>query len=82
MDCSTFIFYYYNLGPGNIIINEESIGIINWETAGFVPKEWIRTKFCISSGIDLPDGDQESRVDWRKRVQKQLEKEGFPEIVE
>ncbi|MCJ1395219.1 hypothetical protein MMC18_008102 [Xylographa bjoerkii] len=84
MDCSTFLFYHCDLGPGNIIVNsaEGSIGIIDWETAGFVPKEWIRTKFCISSGMDLPDGDQESRVDWRKRVQRQLEKEGFPEIAE
>ncbi|KAH7333444.1 hypothetical protein BKA65DRAFT_460222 [Rhexocercosporidium sp. MPI-PUGE-AT-0058] len=84
MDCSTFIFYHCDLGPGNIIMNptQGSIGIIDWETAGFVPKEWVRTKFCISSGMDLPDGDQESRVDWRRRVQRQLEKEGFPEIAE
>ena len=84
MDCSTFVFYHCDLGPGNIIVNPEkgSIGIIDWETAGFVPKEWIRTKFCVSSGMDLPDGDQESRVDWRRRVQRQLGKEGFPEITD
>ncbi|KAF7871875.1 hypothetical protein EAF04_003982 [Stromatinia cepivora] len=84
MDCSTFVFYHCDLGPGNIIVDavEGSIGIIDWETAGFVPKEWIRTKFCISSGLDLPGDDQESRVDWRRRVQRQLEKEGFPEIAE
>lgn len=84
MDCSIFIFYHCDLGPGNIIVNpeERSIGIIDWETAGFVPKEWIRTKFCISSGMDLPGDDQESRVDWRRRVQRQLEKEGFSEIAE
>lgn len=71
MDCSTFIFYRCDLRPGNIIVNLEngSIGIIDWETAGFVPKEWIRKKFCISSGMDLPDDDQESRADWRNRVQ-------------
>jgi hypothetical protein len=84
MDCSTFVFYHCDLGPGNILVDpaEWSIGIIDWETAGFVPKEWIRTKFCISSGMDLPDGDQESRVDWRRRVQRQLEKEGFLEIAD
>lgn len=84
MDCSAFIFYHCDLGPGNIIVNptEGSIGIIDWETAGFVPKEWIRSKFRISSGMDLPGCDQDSRVDWRRRVQRKLEKEGFPDIVE
>ena len=84
MDCSSFIFYHCDLGPGNIIVNpkEGSIGIIDWETAGFVPKEWIRSKFRISSGMDLLGCDQESRVDWRRRVQRKLEKEGFPDIVE
>lgn len=84
MDCSTFVFYHCDLGPGKIIVESAngSIGIIDWETAGFVPKEWIRTKFCISSGMDLPDGDEESRVDWRRRVQRQLEREGFPEVAD
>ncbi len=82
MDCSTFIFYHCDLGPGNIIVNDGSIGIIDWETAGFVPKEWIRTKFCISSGLDLPGDDQESRVDWRRRVQRKLGGEGFPEVAD
>lgn len=84
MDCSAFIFYHCDLGPGNIIVKpaERSTGIIDWETAGFVPKEWIRTKFCISSWMDLPGQDQVSRVDWRRRVQKQLEKEGFSEIAD
>ncbi len=84
MDCSAFIFYHCDLGPGNIIVNptEGSIGIIDWETAGFVPKEWIRSKFRISSGMDLPGCDQDSRVDWRRRVQRKLENEGLPDIVE
>lgn len=84
MDCSTFFFYHCDLGPGNIIVNPEngSIGIIDWETAGFVPKEWVRTKFCISGGMDLPYDDQELRSDWRRRVQRQLQEEGFPEIAD
>jgi aminoglycoside phosphotransferase len=84
MDCSTLMFYHCDLGPGNIIVNDAEglIGIIDWETAGFVPKEWIRTKFCISSGMNLPGSDQDSIVEWRRRVQKQLEKEGYPEIAD
>lgn len=81
MDCSTFVFYHCDLGPGNIIVSGRSIGIIDWETAGFVPKEWIGTKFRVSSGMDLPNSDQDARVDWRRRVQRQLEKEGFAEIA-
>lgn len=84
MDCSKFYFYHCDLGPGNIIVNlaEGSLGIIDWETAGFVPREWIRTKFRVAGGLDLPGGDEDSRVDWRRRVQRQLGKEGFPEIAE
>ncbi|APA09042.1 hypothetical protein SS1G_02915 [Sclerotinia sclerotiorum 1980 UF-70] len=72
MDWSTIIFYHCDLGPGNIIVEavEGSIGIIDWETAGFVPKEWVRINFCISSGMDLPGSDQGSRVDWRRRLQR------------
>lgn len=84
MDCSTFFFYHCDLGPGNIIVDPEngSMGIIDWETAGFVPKEWVRTKFCISGGMDLPYDEHELRTDWRRRVQRQLQEEGFREIAD
>ncbi|KAI8956825.1 hypothetical protein F5Y11DRAFT_129695 [Daldinia sp. FL1419] len=85
MDCSVFHFYHCDLGPGNIIVNlaDRSIGIIDWETAGFVPKEWIRTKFRVSGGMDLPGSDdQQYRLDWRRRVQLKLGTEGFPEVVD
>lgn len=83
MNCSIFYFYHCDLGPGNIIVDNDAqiVGILDWETAGFVPREWIRTKFCISSGMDLP-GDGEKRTDWRRRVQKQLEGEGSPEVAD
>ncbi|KAK8048258.1 hypothetical protein PG994_009988 [Apiospora phragmitis] len=56
MDCTVFHFYHCDLGPGNIIVNlaDRSVGIIDWETAGFVPKEWIRTKFRVSGGWIYP----------------------------
>lgn len=83
MDCSTLTFYHCDLGPGNIIVDttEDSIGIIDWETAGFVPQEWVRTKFRISGGMDLPGDDQVLRVDWRKRVQIELGKEKFLDVA-
>ena len=78
LECTRFYFYHCDLGPGNIIVDvgTQFIGIIDWETAGFVPKEWIRTKFCLSSGMNLPDNDP----DWRRRLRRALEEDGFDEI--
>ncbi|KAL2199449.1 hypothetical protein P885DRAFT_30880 [Corynascus similis CBS 632.67] len=83
MDCSKFVFSHCDLGPGNIIVNhrEKFLGVVDWEMAGFVPREWIRTKVCVSSGLDLPGDDDASRVDWRRRLQGQLGKDGFREIA-
>lgn len=81
MDCSCFVFYHCDLGPGNIIAGpQDSVGIIDWETAGFVPKEWIRTKFRISSGMDLPFEDFAASLEWRKRVIDRLGKLGFGDV--
>ncbi|OAR02686.1 hypothetical protein LLEC1_00700 [Akanthomyces lecanii] len=54
MDCSTLVFYHCDLGPSNILVDLEnySIGVIDWEIAGFVPIEWMRTKFRVSSGLE------------------------------
>ncbi|TRX91279.1 hypothetical protein FHL15_007884 [Xylaria flabelliformis] len=88
MDCSSLVFYHCDLGPGNILLDEDddgvSIGIIDWETAGYVPKEWIRTKFRCSSGLDLSERAVESapRSDWRRRVSQELEGLGFSDVVE
>ncbi|KAI0537384.1 kinase-like domain-containing protein [Xylaria digitata] len=86
MDCSSLVFYHCDLGPGNIILDEcdGSIGIIDWETAGYVPREWIRTKFRCSSGLDLSEraGQSVPRTDWRRRVSQELERLGFSDVVE
>ncbi|AEO64257.1 uncharacterized protein THITE_2110209 [Thermothielavioides terrestris NRRL 8126] len=84
MDCSTFVFYHCDLGPGNIIVNlkERSLGVVDWEMVGFVPREWIRTKVRVSSGLDLPGDDDEVRQEWRRRLQRRLAQNGFPEIAD
>lgn len=83
LECSPLVFYHCDLGPGNIIVDLEKkrIGIIDWESAGWVPIEWVRTKFRISSGMDLDDFKDEERVEWRKRVQLELGERGFPEAA-
>jgi hypothetical protein len=89
MDCSSLVFYHCDLGPGNILFDrtDGSLSIIDWETAGYVPKEWIRTKFRCSSGMDLPERPPGEDVilpqhDWRRRVSQELEKLGFSDVVE
>lgn len=81
MDCSKFFFYHADLGPGNIIVEEKpesgSIGIIDWETAGFFPKGWVRTKFRVSSGLNLPSLVTDTPRWWRSEMQKLLGKRGF-----
>lgn len=83
MDCSSFQFFHCDMGPGNIIINRDgSLGIIDWGSAGYVPKEWIRTKFRVSSGLDLQSEDEGSDPhDWRRRVQIKLGEHGMPDVV-
>lgn len=86
MDCSKFVFYHADLGPGNIIIEGEplagTIGIIEWESAGYYPRGWIRTKFRLSSGMDF-DGDtaDDPATGWRSRVQMSLGVNGFDDYV-
>ncbi|KAI0518403.1 kinase-like domain-containing protein [Xylaria bambusicola] len=86
MDCSSFVFYHCDLGPGNILYDasDGSISIIDWETAGYVPKEWICTKFRCSSGHDLPEkaGTDVEQVDWRRRVGRELIGLEFYDIVD
>ena len=84
MDCSNLVFYHADLGPGNIIVEEDpeqgAIGIIDWECAGYFPRGCIRTKFRIPSRLDLPDGDEPHL--FRAEVQRALGKSGFEEYAE
>jgi hypothetical protein len=80
MDCSTFVFYHCDLNPGNVIWDAmtKSIGIIDWETAGFVPKEWIRTKMGKAGAmiLDHDDGDVD-QWEWFHRLDQSMQDEGF-----
>jgi hypothetical protein len=81
MDCSSFVFYHADLGPGNLIIEHEPksgrVGVIDFEISGFFPRGWIRTKFRVSSGMDLPDSVTDSPTWWRSEMQKALGGDGF-----
>ncbi|KAH6985592.1 kinase-like domain-containing protein [Ilyonectria destructans] len=78
---STFVFYHNDLGPANIIINSgQVVGIIDWEIAGYVPREWIRTKFGVGWGMDFDSHNDPS--EWRSQVERQLGRKGFPEVID
>lgn len=79
LDVSDLVFCHADLGPGNILVEHTpkvgNIGIIDFEIAGFLPRGWIRTKFRLSSGMDLPESDTPTL--WRKMVQFALGAKGF-----
>ncbi|PLB52034.1 hypothetical protein P170DRAFT_433910 [Aspergillus steynii IBT 23096] len=84
MDVSTLVFYHCDLGPTNLPVDPstDSLGIIDWELAGYVPIEWVRAKFRLSAGMDFNYGDEDSKKDWRRRVAQHLEKMGYRDAVD
>ncbi|CAG7999862.1 unnamed protein product [Penicillium salamii] len=84
MDVSTLVFYHCDLGPTNILVDVAtgSLGIIDWELAGYVPIEWVRTKFRISAVMDFDYGDEWSKKDWRRKVAQHLEKMGYNDFLD
>lgn len=89
MDCDTLVFYHCDLGPSNIMVRmvagDPVVGLIDWECAGFVPKDWVRTKYLVSGGMDfdLPRGSsREARHEWRDRIEAYLGVEDFKEVSE
>ncbi|KLU89580.1 hypothetical protein MAPG_08551 [Magnaporthiopsis poae ATCC 64411] len=78
MDCSTLVFAHNDLHGGNVMVDEENrvLGFIDWENAGYVPREWIRTKCQVSVAYQRTgSGDYASRLD------DALERLGFPEAT-
>ncbi|KAJ5270317.1 hypothetical protein N7505_006075 [Penicillium chrysogenum] len=83
IDVSTLVFYHCDLGPTNLLVDLStgSLGIIDWELAGYIPIEWVRTKFRISAGMDFDYGDEDSKKDWRRKVAQHLEKMGYSDVL-
>lgn len=53
MDCSVFVLSHNDFGPTNIIVNRDRIIVIDWKMAGYVPLEWVRTKFAVCGVLDV-----------------------------
>ncbi|KAK3333073.1 hypothetical protein B0T19DRAFT_417073 [Cercophora scortea] len=78
------VFYHTDLGPGNILVEPEkrSIAIIDWETAGYVTREWVRTKFLLSSGMDFATEDWSPDPSWRFADAARLGEMGYADACE
>lgn len=78
MDCSNLVFAHNDLHGGNVMVDEENMvhGFVDWENAGYVPREWIRTKCQVSAAYKRTgSGDYASRLD------EALKRLGFPEAT-
>jgi Choline/ethanolamine kinase len=86
IDCSDLIFIHADLGLTNIIVEDEpnsgKVRIIDFETAGYLPQGWIRSKFRVSAGMDLSTSvrDPDGPYWFRAEVQKGLGANGFGEV--
>ena len=88
MDCTRLCLYHCDLTPGNVLVDltTGTVGLIDWECAGFVPREWIRTKFCVCGAMDLETTtvDEEEKTDrkaWWSQMDASLEEAGFSTVA-
>ncbi|OAQ69813.1 protein kinase-like protein [Pochonia chlamydosporia 170] len=84
MDVSQLVFHHCDLGPTNLLVDPTtgSIGIVDWELAGYVPMEWVRTKFRLSAGMDFSHGEDDYKRSWRRSVAQRLDKMGYMDVVD
>ncbi|KAK0629221.1 hypothetical protein B0T17DRAFT_524968 [Bombardia bombarda] len=84
MDMQSIVFAHCDLGPTNILVDtaKGSVGIIDWEIAGYVPKDWVRTKMKVSTGLDLETRDRPRRSEWRHGLAQKLGEIGFADVEE
>jgi hypothetical protein len=55
MDRTVLSPCHLDLGPRNILLDVDTkkMSVIDFETVGYVPDEWTRTKFRACGGLDL-----------------------------
>lgn len=78
-----FHHYHTGFGPTNIIVSDEGHinSVIDWESAGYLPRFHIGTKPCVSAGFSLADLKGEEWA-WRLLLSKSLEQKGFAPDLE
>jgi hypothetical protein len=80
MDTSNLVFHHCDLGLTNILVDTATrgIGIVDWEISGYVPREWIRSKFHLSSGMDISDRGRRFEVRLAVPGCTEVGRDGFP----
>ncbi|KAJ8109196.1 hypothetical protein OPT61_g7639 [Boeremia exigua] len=70
----------------NIIVEDEpttgEIRIIDFKIAGYLPRGWIRTKFRLSTGMNLSASASNHPTWWRAEVQKALGAHRFEDYTD
>ncbi|KAI4160701.1 MAG: hypothetical protein LQ342_005540 [Letrouitia transgressa] len=82
-----FVFFHGDLIPANIFLDKDKndkwhvSSIIDWETAGFLPKWYIRTIAGVSPAylLDLYRNEWKEAKTWSIELTNSLGKHGFPE---
>lgn len=84
MDVNELVFAHGDMGPTNIMVEEKpvtgKVGIIDFEDAGFYPKEWILTIACVSAGYVVEAGDD--IVAWKRLIIDTLRERGFKDVTD
>lgn len=69
---SPFCFFHRDLGPINVLMDtqKEIIGIVDWQAAKYVPREWISINFARTLAIvqDLPIPDTYQSNDYAQHI--------------
>jgi hypothetical protein len=87
LDCSELVFAHCSMMPLSFMVDEDQglVGITFWETAGFIPKEWIRTISRANSFMDSSklvrwrSWSELDKYDWEIKTQDAMEEKGFVE---
>ncbi|KAI4164921.1 MAG: hypothetical protein LQ342_001554 [Letrouitia transgressa] len=79
-----FVFFHGDLAPCNIFVDKDNdkwhvSSIIDWETAGFLPKWYIRSIVGLSPAYLLNQKDLEEASAWSFELFRLLGEHGFPE---
>ncbi|SPJ85068.1 uncharacterized protein FTOL_10948 [Fusarium torulosum] len=90
LDCSELVFAHCQMMPLSFMVDENQglVGITFWETAGFVPKDWIRTMSrsnCFTEAIHVikwRSWSLQDEDDWVEKIEAALKEKGFNELWE
>lgn len=77
MDCSDLVFAHNNMRPHSFTVDDNGlVGISRWENAGYVPRDYIRTKVSSNAFLQGRSCDkrwsEEQKNEWREKIGRAL----------